>query len=156
MAVSYTHLDVYKRQVNGCTASDQVVVTQNITAPNVNAGLDKILTCDSTSISLNGSSSTAGVTYAWSTGATTAATTVSATGTYTLTVRNPVNGCTASDQVVVTQNITAPNGNEGSDIVMIFEIPKKSLNRRSRQVGATYQLGTGEHIAHCMESAMGP
>lgn len=39
--------------------------------------------------------------YQWSTGATTRSITVLQDGTYTLTVRNPANGCEASDQVVV-------------------------------------------------------
>ncbi|MBL7801603.1 MAG: hypothetical protein JNL95_12860, partial [Chitinophagales bacterium] len=103
---------------NGCTASDAVVVTQNITTPNINAGIDTVLNCVRTSLNLNATSSTSGVTYAWSNGATTATTSVSTPNTYTVTVTNTYNRCTASDAVVVTQNITAPNINAGIDTVL--------------------------------------
>ena len=39
----------------GCTATDVALVTLNNTPPNVNAGADKILTCTTTSIALEGS-----------------------------------------------------------------------------------------------------
>ena len=92
------------------------MVTLNNTPPNVSAGPDKVLTCTVTQVTLEGSSTTAGVTYAWVasngghivSGATTATPTVDAAGTYTLTVTNPANGCTATDAAVVTLNNTPP------------------------------------------------
>ena len=103
--------------VNGCTATDVALVTLNNTPPNVNAGADKILTCTTTSIALEGTSTTPGATFAWVasggghivSGANTATPTVDAAGTYTLTVTNPVNGCTATDVALVTLNNTPPN-----------------------------------------------
>jgi len=97
--------------VNGCTAQDVAVVTLNGTAPNVAAGVDKVLTCVVTQIALSGSSSTSGATFSWVasnggnivSGALTATPLVDAAGTYTLTVTDPVNGCTAQDVAVVTQ-----------------------------------------------------
>ncbi len=97
----------------GCTASDTVTVTSDTTAPNADAGADKTLTCSTTSVVLDGSSTTPGATFNWNGpgGFTSnaAAPTVSAAGIYMLTVTNPANGCTASDSVTVTANTAAPD-----------------------------------------------
>ncbi|MCA0229192.1 MAG: hypothetical protein LCH91_01935 [Bacteroidetes bacterium] len=100
---------------NGCTASDTAVVSENKTLPNVDAGQNKLLTCEITSVKLDGSSTTPGVTYSWTgpAGATFAPNassptpTVTLPGTYTLTVTGP-NGCVATDAVVVDENKTNP------------------------------------------------
>jgi len=97
----------------GCTASDTVTVTSDTTTPNADAGADKTLTCTTTSVTLNGSSTTLGTTFSWSGPAgftsNVAAPVVSAAGVYTLTVTNPANGCTVSDGVTVTANTTPPD-----------------------------------------------
>lgn len=103
---------------SGC-ASDpvKVVVTSNTVAPNVDAGPDKELTCFVTSIQLSGSSTTTGATFSWVasnggnivSGANTATPTVNAAGTYTLTVTDPVNGCTSVDSADVTVDNTPPS-----------------------------------------------
>ncbi|MFN8316282.1 MAG: hypothetical protein U0T32_07540 [Chitinophagales bacterium] len=76
--------------------SDAMVISQNITAPIANAGVDTILYCNRTTINWSTTSNVA-TTYAWSNGATTAANTTTVPNTYTVTVTNPLNGCTASD-----------------------------------------------------------
>ncbi|NGY38412.1 hypothetical protein FQU23_012930 [Flavobacterium sp. XN-5] len=131
---------------NGCTATDVALVTLNNTAPNANAGADKVLTCTITSIALSGSSTTAGATFSWAasnggnivSGATTATPTVNAAGTYTLTVTNPANGCTATDVALVTLNNTAPNANAGADKVLTCTISSIALSGSSTTVGATF------------------
>src|ERR1019366_9831662 len=95
---------------NGCTASDVVVVTQDITPPTVNAGADRVLTCTTTSVILTATASS-NTTLVWSNGATTSSITVNNAGTFTVTATNTANGCTASDVVVVTQNIMSPTIN---------------------------------------------
>ncbi|RYZ40405.1 MAG: T9SS type A sorting domain-containing protein, partial [Sphingobacteriales bacterium] len=95
---------------NGCFATDAAVVTKDVAAPLVSAGEDKALSCDTRTAQLNGSSTTGGVTYSWVasngghivSGANTASPIVDAAGTYTLTVTNPANGCTATDVALVT------------------------------------------------------
>ncbi|MCF6407432.1 hypothetical protein L3C95_31350, partial [Chitinophaga filiformis] len=90
----------------GCTATATVTVIANITAPIASAGVSGPLSCGVSSVTLSGSSETAGVTYRWTgpNGFTSALQrpVVSVTGTYTLTVTNPVNGCTATASVVVS------------------------------------------------------
>ncbi|MBL7877375.1 MAG: hypothetical protein JNL53_17045, partial [Cyclobacteriaceae bacterium] len=97
------------------------------TTPTVNAGSDKVITCAVTSLQLNGSSTTPGVSYAWvasnggniTAGANTATPTVNASGTYTLTVT--IGTCTASDIALVTLNNTPPLVNAGPDISVCAE-----------------------------------
>nr|MBP7438328.1 hypothetical protein [Bacteroidia bacterium] len=100
---------------NGCTASDIVSVSQDISTPNVNAGADQTLTCGTTSITLTATSSTAGATFEWVGGPSGASKTVTAAGTYTVVATNPANGCTASDEVTINQDNAVPNVNAGAD-----------------------------------------
>ncbi len=96
---------------NGCTVTASQVVNSNTTAPTAVAGNDVVLACNASSLNLNGtgSSTGAGMTYSWSTsngsitgGANTLTPSVSQAGSYTVTVTNTANGCTASDVVDVT------------------------------------------------------
>ena len=101
--------------MNGCTATDAAVVTLNNTVPNANAGNDVQILCDKTTVTLSGSSSTANVSFLWTatnggnivSGANSANPVVNHDGTYTMTVTNLTNGCTASDVVLVTTQICA-------------------------------------------------
>ncbi len=128
---------------NGCTASDGVVVTPNVNSPNINAGLDQVLTCATTSVSLTATSSTAGVTFLWSDGTTNASTSVNAPTTYSVTATDTNNGCQAVDQVVVSQNIAAPDVNAGADATLTCLITSIPLNATSTISGATFVWSNG-------------
>ncbi|MFN0216643.1 MAG: hypothetical protein ACKVT2_20480 [Saprospiraceae bacterium] len=110
---------------NGCTSTDQVVVTINTALPTANAGTDQQLTCTTpTGVTLSGSGIPSTVTYLWSgpgigaNNETDQNPIVTQTGTYTLVVTNPFNGCTHSDQVVVTQDANIPSASGGPDHVL--------------------------------------
>jgi hypothetical protein len=116
---------------NGCTSTDVVNVAQNITPPIANAGTDKTLTCTNTSFVI-GTAAVAGNTYTWSPAfgldnANIAQPVVSSPGTYTLTVTNSINGCTSSDQVVISQNITAPAANAGPNKTLTCANPSLQI-----------------------------
>jgi hypothetical protein len=86
---------------NGCTGTGTVTVSVNNTAPTVNAGQDQTV-CAGQSATLN---ATGANTYTWNNGAIQGvAFTPSNTQTYTVQGTNTVNGCTATDQVIVTLN----------------------------------------------------
>ncbi|MCC6410420.1 MAG: gliding motility-associated C-terminal domain-containing protein, partial [Saprospiraceae bacterium] len=101
--------------VNGCTQTATVPVTQNITAPQANAGANALLTCAVTSLNLTGSGSGGvnGVSYAWTGpgivgGGNTTNPTIDLVGVYTLTVTDLYNGCTKTDAVQVAEDILDP------------------------------------------------
>ncbi|MBK9335472.1 MAG: hypothetical protein IPM98_02320 [Lewinellaceae bacterium] len=115
-AGAYTLLVV--NAANGCTADSTVLVNADADAIVAVANAPDTLTCAVLSVLLNanGSSNIPGLTYAWTTanglllgGADTPAPTAGAPGTYLLLLTNPANGCTATDQAIVLQNITPPN-----------------------------------------------
>lgn len=128
---------------NGCTSTDVAVVTINNTPPNANAGPDMALTCAVTSVNLGGSSTTGGATFSWAgpgivSGGTTATPTVNATGSYTVTVTNPANGCTSTDVANVTGSSVVPNANAGIDMTLTCTITSLNLGGSSSTGGATF------------------
>lgn len=110
---------------NGCTDTDTVVVNLNTALPTAIAGADQQLTCSNPNgVTLSGSGVPASVTYLWSgpgigsNNETEQNPLVTQPGTYDLVVTNPVNGCTATDQVIVTQDANVPTANGGPDQVL--------------------------------------
>ncbi|MFM7217922.1 MAG: S8 family serine peptidase, partial [Bacteroidota bacterium] len=151
----------------GCVSTDTVLVTSNRTAPQANAGPDKSINCLQPTVALNGSSTTSGATYSWSgpgvlSGGATAQPTVNVAGTYTLTVTNPANGCTATDAAVVTQNVTLPNADAGPQNALTCSILEVNLNGSSTTAGAQYSWTTrdgnivsGQNTANPLINALG-
>ena len=97
---------------NGCTASSQVTIDEDINSPLADAGVNGVLHCNATTIQLNGNSSSSGqdITYQWTTnggniqsGANTLTPTVDAAGQYTLEVFNNANGCSTTSFVEVRE-----------------------------------------------------
>ena len=92
---------------NGCTSTQEVTITQDIAAPTASITPPTSIDCNNSTVSLDGTGSSSGVTYLWSTGETTStATTNSGAGTYTLIVTNISNGCTDEASVIVIDNST--------------------------------------------------
>lgn len=102
---------------NGCMDSDDVIVVGDFLEPTVDAGPGFELTCVQTVTTLQGLGSTgAHITYLWTTsdgfiqnGANTLNPTVNADGTYNLLISNILNGCTSTDQVIVSQSADVPH-----------------------------------------------
>lgn len=112
-----TYTLVVTNTTNGCTKSDDVVINSNTTVPNAAIATPGLLTCQNNTLTLNGNASTptGGVTFQWSTangiivsGQTSANAIISEPGTYTLQVTNNVNGCTDTEQVIVSQDNSVP------------------------------------------------
>lgn len=98
----------------GCTTT----VTTNVVInalPVAEAGIDKTITCTTTSVQIGSDAVIPNTTYLWSPSAGLGATNASivtatptTTTTYTLTLANNLTGCTATDAVVVTVDKTTP------------------------------------------------
>lgn len=132
---------------NGCTSSNSVEIFENITAPIADAGINDTLTCAITSLSLDGSGSSAGTnfSYNWSTsngnivsGSTTLTPTVDLIGDYDLTVTNTDNGCFSTSSVSVLENRTAPISNAGVDDTLTCLIASLNLDGTSSSAGTEY------------------
>lgn len=97
---------------NGCTGSDQIIVTVN-SLPNVNAGLDQTV-CEGDLVTLSGSGA---LTYAWDNGVNDGiAFTATSSLVYTV-VGTDANGCTGNDQVSITVN-ALPNVVASNDVTI--------------------------------------
>lgn len=112
-----TYVLLVTNSTNGCTQTANVTVSQDIAAPTAEAGSANQLSCTTPTVSLNGigSSSGVGFNYLWTTnngnivsGNSTLAPVVNQIGTYVLTVTNTANGCTAVDNVQVSQDNSLP------------------------------------------------
>jgi hypothetical protein len=85
--------------VNGCIAIDSITVGFDNAAPIVGLGNDTMVCVSSLSLNAN----TGFATYAWSTGESTSAISVAASGIFTVTVTD-ANGCENSNEINVTIN----------------------------------------------------
>ncbi|RMG86971.1 MAG: hypothetical protein D6714_03230, partial [Bacteroidetes bacterium] len=101
----------------GCQDTAQILVTEDLTPPDADAGPTNELNCDVPTLELNGLNSSQGpeYVYAWQTtdghivaGAGTLVPVIDAPGMYEIIVTNTLNGCTATDQVAITQSIEVP------------------------------------------------
>lgn len=100
---------------NGCNSSTTVEVTSDFNPPIADAGSDMVLTCFNIFVTLGGSGTSTGgnIIYEWldPNGMVINSTlnpTVSTSGIYTLIVTDTNNGCTATDEVIVTEDTNIP------------------------------------------------
>ncbi len=130
---------------NGCTTDALLVITENKTPPTIAAGNDAVLNCQSPSLSLNGSTSL-GANVIWTTsngfivaGMQTLTPLVNKAGTYIVTATDPINGCTATDQVVVTNDANAPTAAIGPPQTLTCTLLQTTLNGTGTQgIGINY------------------
>lgn len=132
---------------NGCSATSMVSVNSNTTLPQVSAGSNQTLTCASSSVTISGSSSTPGATYAWTgpsvgtpagTSPNSASTDVSSSGTYTLTVTDPVNGCQNAAPLTVSTSSSIPQVSAGANPTITCAALTAVLTGSSTTAGATF------------------
>jgi hypothetical protein len=141
---------------DGCTATGSSVISGSVTPPNVNGGPDRVLTCLTPSATLTATSTTANVTFAWSSGESTAAITVTTAGTYTVTATDPANSCTSTDEVVVTANQTAPNLSVSpTAATLTCATTSATLTASSTTPGTTFAWSTGATTAAITTSTAG-
>ena len=100
---------------NGCETATEVTVTANQQVPDIDVGPgERTLTCTDTAFVLGaGAGAMNGLSYAWTgsssgTLATTPNLEATQPGTYQLEITDDANGCTATDTVLVGQDIVSP------------------------------------------------
>lgn len=174
---------------DGCVDSTEVTVTQDANTPVASAGPDRVLTCDSTSFTLGGGSSTGvNIVYAWSTPdgnitgpANLIRADIDATGSYTILVRDTVNGCQSADLAIVTidtavasivltpgdtidcntpvSTVSSMLGGPVSDFILSWSTPDGSIqgSTNTPQInvtqGGTYTLTIEDIVNGCTRSA---
>ncbi len=140
---------------NGCTntAVKNIIVNP---LPIANAGLDQTLTCASLTVSLIGSASPSSCTPVWTGGVTTGVNSYTATtstaGDYTLTVTNPTNGCSGTDQVQVSANASIPTITITVSNILTCSAPNATTSAISTATLPTY-LWSGPSVMSGATSA---
>ena len=154
---SDTYTLIITNGTNGCSSTDEVVVTQDIDVPTSNAGPDGLLNCTVSSYELDGSGSTGDdLSYAWYNSAgdllgTTAQYTATQSDTYTLIIINGTNGCSSTDEVEVTQDLITPTANAGSDGLMDCIVTSYNLdgsNSTGNNLSYNWYNSTGGSIKY--------
>ncbi|MBK8555866.1 MAG: T9SS type A sorting domain-containing protein [Lewinellaceae bacterium] len=127
---------------NGCTATATVEITEDLTIPeNVTALANGSINCINTSVSLQASSSTNGASFAWTgpNGFSQSGENVTTfeTGDYTVVVTHPTTGCTVSETVMVTEDISSPDVSAAGGTLSCNE-PSINLVANSGTSGVTF------------------
>ncbi|MBL7937466.1 MAG: hypothetical protein JNM51_16790, partial [Bacteroidia bacterium] len=139
--------------INGCSNTAVTTVSSNTTVPQISIGSDLTINCLTATVTLNGSSSSPGVNYSWTgpsmgipAGATPTSSTsiVSASGIYTLTVVDPLNGCSNSAFESVSTNTILPDiALSSSSQTITCSTPTITLSGSSLTSGVTYSWNPG-------------
>jgi gliding motility-associated-like protein len=137
-----TYTLTVRNSATQCDANFSVVVKADQEAPSVDAGNEIDLGCGG-NLTIGGTGTATGTQfrYEWrdATGNiiqnNAAQTSVNAPGTYRLTVINVTNGCTATDEVVVTQRLQLERARAGSDEVTCDRESVLTANRPTNATG---------------------
>lgn len=147
---------------NGCSNSSQVRVLLDKDAPTVSIALPDTLTCSRTEVVLQGNGSPSTVHPQWTTiaggnilsGSNTFTLLVNMPGQYLLTVTNPKNGCTATAERVVFQDITKPILEIPAPALLTCTAPVTAVRAQPDTVAYLYQWQTlGGNIVSGTQSA---
>ncbi|SNR81701.1 gliding motility-associated C-terminal domain-containing protein, partial [Lutibacter flavus] len=135
---------------NGCSATTSLTVEQDNTVVVAVITGNEELTCTTTSVTLNASESTVqgtNVSFIWGTGDGTASINVDSPGDYTVTVTNNDTGCSDSETVTVTQNISDPTvmvSISGDEELTCLNTSVTLILESTVQGSASYLWSTGE------------
>jgi gliding motility-associated-like protein len=122
---------------NGCKDTASVVVTNNLSLPDADAGTGFALACDQATATLDGSNSSTGVDYIyqWSALAgnalgnpTTLTPSISSAGEYSMMVTDTINGCINMDTVIVTESDDYPIVEAGGNGTITCTNPEITLD----------------------------
>ncbi|MCO6477231.1 MAG: gliding motility-associated C-terminal domain-containing protein [Phaeodactylibacter sp.] len=152
--------------LNGCTAADEVEITENTTRPVADAGPGGLLTCTDNCLALGGPGTSAGptFTYQWTGAAgavpeaSTAAPETCAPDTYTLLVTDTINGCTAVDTAIVTEDASLPAVSARASDTLDCVVSEITLSGAGSSTGAEFGYewrgGNGQLISTGLEATV--
>lgn len=130
-----TYVCAFTNTTNSCPGSTQIVIVTNTTTPIVNVTPTVSLNCYSVTSTIGSTvTPSAGITYTWAGSGITgpgngSSVSVNSAGTYTLSVLNAVNGCSATATSTVINNTTPPTLNvTSSSTVITCGSPTLNLN----------------------------
>ena len=132
---------------NGCSSMDETIVDDDLVLPIVDAGPPNTLTCGVLNVTLDGAADTGGapLDFNWSTldgnivaGQFSFNPIVDEPGTYVLEVINTENGCVDLSEVLIDQDILAPQADAGPmDVINCYQ-SSVSLDGANSSQGAIY------------------
>lgn len=141
---------------NGCTSTSSIIVNEDITPPVISIASPDVLTCNNNTVPLNATGTSTGIAfqYSWSsptgnfvTSNTILNPVVDEPGTYTLLVTNTLNSCTASQQVIVNEDVNLPTAVAGSPLTLNCNVTELTLNGAGSSTGQQFEyLWTGPGI----------
>ncbi|MBK8557586.1 MAG: choice-of-anchor L domain-containing protein [Lewinellaceae bacterium] len=139
--------------INGCTSTTSVTIPENTNPPVANINPPGQIGCNTPTLTLNGNGTTtgAGIVYTWSTldGNFTCCTNtlnpqINQEGTYTLSVVNNNNGCTAETSVTIVGNTIPPDAVVAPPGTVTCYDPEITIDGTGSSTGSnfTYQWTT--------------
>lgn len=132
---------------SGCADTSSLQVMQNTMAPGLTLNTPPVLDCSVTSVTLTASTNVAAPAFAWSTGAAAPGVQVSQPGTYTVTVTDNANGCTATQGVTVTQTAVPPSVAISSSGSLGCTVTSVTLTAVTGSSNAAFAWSTGSAVA---------
>ncbi len=141
ISVPGTYTVVVTNPANGCTASATASMSQNITAPTASATAGQI-TCTNSTAQLNATTNATSAGFVWAGPGGYTSTqqnpTASAPGTYTVSVTDNSNGCTATAVATVIQNTTLPTASASVPGNLNCQTTSIQLNGTASSQGANF------------------
>ncbi len=141
--------------LSGCADTSAVTVTQNISAPSLTLNTPPTLDCATTSVTLIAGTNVPAAAFAWSNGIVTGTQQVSQPGTYSVTVTDPGNGCTATLSTTVNQTAVPPTVNIGSSGSLGCLVSSVTLTATTSTSGAGFAWSTGSTASTTTVTAAG-
>ncbi len=142
---------------NGCESILTSQVWQNITPPEADAGVNATLTCETTSLQLNGAGSSGNSDYQWSTndgnivsGSTGLTPVINQPGTYTILVTDDFNGCQSTAQVSIEEDTEIPvaiAANDGMLTCTNLEVMLSGTTNVGNNFDYEWQYANGQPFA---------
>ncbi len=148
--------------LNGCTATDSVLITADQSPPSVDAGPDQTISCEQPVVTLDGGGSDSGpaIVYTW-TGpcilgpADSPSIQADCPGLYALLVQNTDNGCTATDTVLVMRDEAPPTAEAGPGDTLTCVVASLTLDGAGSSQGSGFSYSwSGPSVVSGQESLL--